>query len=292
MSKLLNTGALLAALLSTAAGHTAVEEWQVGGKTYPGFYAGSKQDPGNDSPAWWTNQGWGYQPVYGDQINNPDIIAHMDASPSPYTAKAPAGSKVTFKWHHTGTCDGGEEGWDCSHHGWTSTYLAPCPGDCADVDKTALEFFKIDQSSLIDYREGRYSQGAPQEQTGYWGTDAIFYDNDNAQSVTIPQDIPSGNYVLRTEVVSIHNNGDVANRQFWPQAFNIKVTGGDDSAQMPAGKKGTELYSADDELLQWDLYWHEADKTFADAPGPALAECASMAAGSKARRSHARDFST
>jgi cellulase len=87
----------------------------------------------------------------------------MDASPSPYTADAPAGSKVTFHWHHTGTCGGGEDGWDCSHHGFTATYLAPCNGDCKNVDKTKLEFFKIHESALIDYRSGRYSQGAKKE---------------------------------------------------------------------------------------------------------------------------------
>jgi cellulase len=215
-----------------------------------------------------------------------DIIAHVDASPSPYTVDAPAGSKVTFHWFHQGTCGGSETGWDCSHHGFTATYLAPCNGDCKDVDKTQLEFFKIHESALIDYRSGRYSKGSPQEQTGYWGTDAIFYDGGNAQSVTIPKGIPSGNYVLRTEVMSIHNNGDVSERQFWPQAFNVKVTGGTDGAKVPAGKKGTELYSANDAILNFDLYWHDAGKTFPTAPGPALASVAST----KARRSHPKDF--
>lgn len=286
MSKIFQTSALLAALISTVAGHTAVEKFEANGQTYEGFYQGSKVDPGNQSPAWWTNQGWGYQPVFGDKINHPDIIAHKDASPSPYTAEAPAGSKVTFHWHHEGACQEGEEGWDCSHHGWTATYLAPCGGDCKDVDKTELEFFKIHESALIDYRKGRYSDAAPKEQTGYWGTDAIFYDNKNSQDVEIPKEIPSGNYVLRTEVASIHNNGDVSERQFWPQAFNIKVTGGDDNAKVPEGKKGTEIYSANDALLQWDLYWHDAGKTIKDAPGPELASVASAAV----RRRHARDF--
>jgi len=213
----------------------------------------------------------------------------MDASPSPYTAEAPAGEEVTFHWHHTGTCGAGDEdGWDCSHHGWTATYLASCNGECKNVDKTKLEFFKIHESALIDYRSGRYSQGPAKEQVGYWGTDAIFYNQGNAQSVTIPKEIPSGNYVLRTEVMSIHNNGDVAERQFWPQAFNIKVTGGDDSASVPAGKKATELYSANDALLKWDLYQHDAGKTIASVPGTLLASVASV----KARRSHPRDFSS
>ncbi|KAH7553275.1 glycoside hydrolase [Bipolaris maydis] len=287
MSKIFQTTAFVAALISTVAGHTSVEKFEAGGKTYEGYRQASKVDPGNQSPAWWTAQGWGYQPIYGDKIAHPDIIAHKDASPSPYTVPVPAGSDVTFHWHHEGSCGGGEEGWDCSHHGWTATYLAPCNGDCAKVDKTTLQFFKIHESALIDYRKGRYSSGSPQEQTGYWGTDAIFYDNGNTQKVKIPSDIPSQNYVLRTEVVSIHNNGDVSNRQFWPQAFNIKVTGGKDGAKVPAGKKGTELYKASDALLKWDLYWHKAGQTAPDAPGPQIASVASSSS-----RRHARDFSS
>lgn len=288
MTKFIATAALFAALVSQAAGHTAVTEFEANGKKYPGFRQASKQDPGNKSPAWWTNQGWGWTPIFGDKINHPDIIAHANASPSPHTAEAPAGSKVTFTWFHEGQCKNDEVGWDCSHHGFTATYLAPCNGDCAKVDKTELEFFKIHEAGLIDYREGRYSSGGPKESTGYWGTDAIFYGNNNKQSVTIPKSIPNGNYVLRTEVMSIHNNGPIKDRQFWPQAFNIKVTGGSSSAKMPAGKKGTELYKSSDELLNFDLYWHDAKKIPA-VPGPKVI---SAAANSNGRRDHPRDFSS
>jgi len=69
MSKIFQTGALVAALIATVAGHTSVEQFEAGGKTYPGFRQASKQDPGNKSPAWWTNQGWGYQPIYGDKLS-------------------------------------------------------------------------------------------------------------------------------------------------------------------------------------------------------------------------------
>ena len=69
ISKIVQTGALVAALISAVAGHTSVEKFEAGGKTYEGFRQASKQDPGNKSPAWWTNQGWGYQPIYGSELN-------------------------------------------------------------------------------------------------------------------------------------------------------------------------------------------------------------------------------
>ena len=73
MTKIISTGALLAALVSTVAGHTSVEKFTAGGKTYDGFRQESKIDPKNNSPAWFTNQGWGYQPVFGDKINHPGM---------------------------------------------------------------------------------------------------------------------------------------------------------------------------------------------------------------------------
>ena len=104
MSKIISILAASATLLNTATAHTAVEKFVIGGVEYPGFYQGSKQDPGDQSPAWWTEQGWGYQPIYGDAINTADFICHIGASPSPYTVEAPAGSDITFTWKHEGEC--------------------------------------------------------------------------------------------------------------------------------------------------------------------------------------------
>jgi cellulase len=277
------TGALLAAMVASVTAHTDVSSVQIGGKTYKGFYAASKAAGCmKDSPAWCTDQGYGHQPVMGSGINGPDIIAHKNASPSTFTADAPAGSKVTFTWFHQGSCDANNEvGWDCSHHGATTTWLAPCNGECTKVDKTQLQFFKIHESGLLGFPAGtRYAKGNAKEQTGKWGTDVIFYDNNNQQSVTLPSNIPNGNYVLRTEVMSIHNNGDYSQRQFWPQAFNIKITGGKDDAKVPAGIKATEIYKKTDPLLTFDLYQHPAGATLT-VPGPKV---------SVTKRSHAREF--
>jgi len=50
-SKFATTSALLAVLAASATGHTLVEEWTIGGKTYGGFQRSSKGDPGTKLPA-------------------------------------------------------------------------------------------------------------------------------------------------------------------------------------------------------------------------------------------------
>jgi cellulase len=297
MSKITSSLAVIAALFTTASAHTRAKTWKINGKDYPGYYQGTKVDPKVVSPAWWTAQGWGLQPIYGNQISSPDFIAHKDASPSPFTAEAPAGSTVTVTWYHEGgECGSGtEQGWDCSHHGWAAAYLAPCgdnaAGDCAKVDKNSLKFFKIQEVGLTGYPAGtRYAKGeAPQAYPGKWGTDFIFYENKNQQNIKIPTSIPNGNYVLRTEVMSIHNgNEGVQAIQFWPQAANIKVTGGKDKASIPAGKKATELYTAKEPIFNFNLYWHTpATQTFATIGSQSIDPA--VAASVKTRR-HARDL--
>jgi len=78
------------------------------------------------------------------------------------------------------------------------------------VDKNELEFFKIDEKGLLSYPGGRYNEGGSglDGAPGYWSTDVIFYNdkNDNTYYITIPKDIPSGTYVMRTEVMSFHNS--------------------------------------------------------------------------------------
>jgi cellulase len=76
MSKFAQIG-LLAALIASVAGHTQVEKFEAGGKTYDGYRQGTKKDPGNQSPAWWTGQGWGLQPVYGSKLSHPYVSSSI-----------------------------------------------------------------------------------------------------------------------------------------------------------------------------------------------------------------------
>lgn len=173
-----------------------------------------------------------------------DIICHKDATNAQSTATVAAGATVTMEWNT----------WPTSHHGPVIDYLASCQGDCATVDKTALEFFKIDELGLIS------DATAP----GIWATDNLIANN-NSWAVTIPSTIASGPYVLRHEIIALHSANSLDGAQNYPQCINIEVTGG--GSDVPAGTLGEDLYSETDPGISVNIYLTSVAYTI---PGPAL----------------------
>jgi hypothetical protein len=120
-------------------------------------------------------------------------------------------------------------------------YLANCNGDCKTVDKTTLNFFKIDGVGLID------DTTVP----GTWASDTLIANN-NSWTVTIPSDIAPGNYVLRHEIIALHSAGTVDGAQNYPQCVNLEVTGS--GTATPSGVLGTALYVETDPGIEINIY--------------------------------------
>jgi hypothetical protein len=113
-------------------------------------------------------------------------------------------------------------------------YLANCgSAGCESVDKTTLEFFKLDEIGLLD------GSTAP----GTWGSDQLIANN-NSWMVEIPPTIEPGFYVLRHEILALHEAADNDGAQAYPQCFNLEVTGG--GSDSPVGIPGISLYGATD----------------------------------------------
>ncbi|KAI0121179.1 glycosyl hydrolase family 61-domain-containing protein [Xylariales sp. AK1849] len=149
-----------------------------------------------------------------------DINCHINAEPGALTGSVAAGDTVEFQWstwpHGIGP---------------VLTYVAACDGDCADADKIALKWVKIDDS---------------------WTT-------------TVPSTLAAGNYVFRHEIIALHGAGSANGAQSYPQCVNITITGfGTDS---PEGTLGTDLYAADGAGILFNPYAATVDYTI---PGPAL----------------------
>ena len=250
-------------LLSSAAlvaGHGYVSGAVVDGQYYGGYIVTSYAY--TDNPP--DTIGWSTEATdlgFVDDYSDPDIICSKSAKPAAISAEVGAGKDIELQWTD----------WPESHHGPVITYMANCNGDCSKVDKTSLEFFKIDQKGLIDGSE------AP----GTWATDNLI-SNNNSWTVTLPSDIAAGNYVLRHEIIALHSAGNKDGAQSYPQCLNLKVTGGGDAS--PKGTFGTKLYNENDPGILVNIY-QSLDSY--DIPGPALYSGASSTGSSSGRSSSA-----
>ncbi|KAL3444692.1 glycosyl hydrolase family 61-domain-containing protein [Aspergillus insuetus] len=238
----------LATVLGSAVsvlGHGYVTSIDVDGTTYGGYLIDTYYYESNPPEiiAWSTTAtDTGY--VAPTAYDDPDIICHRGAEPGALSAEIAPGGSVTLYWST----------WPTDHHGPVITYLAECDGDCASVDKTTLEFFKIDEGGLID------NSAVP----GTWASDELIADN-FSRTITIPSDIKSGNYVLRHEIIALHGAETLDAAQNYPQCINLKVTG--DGTATPAGTLGTELYKDTDAGILVNI-WNALSSY--EIPGPAL----------------------
>jgi lytic cellulose monooxygenase (C1-hydroxylating) len=177
---LLQTATLVGSLVATVAAHGHVTGIVAGGIWYEGY------DPSfqyaNPAPVviGWSDTVTDNGFVAPDAYGSPDIICHRGATVAGTAAKVEAGSEVELQWSP----------WPDSHHGPVIDYLAPVSGDFADVDKTTLQFTKIDEVGLVD----------DSSEPGTWGSDQLIANN-NSWVVTIPKTVAPGNYVLRHEII-------------------------------------------------------------------------------------------
>ncbi|KAK3303392.1 glycoside hydrolase family 61 protein [Chaetomium strumarium] len=236
----------LAGAVSVAA-HGHVRNIVINGVSYQGYEPSMSYMPNPPKVVGWTasNQDNGF--VAPDAFASGDIICHKSAKNAGGHAVVAAGDRIFIQW----------DTWPESHHGPVIDYLANC-GDagCETVDKTSLEFFKIDEVGLVD------GTSAP----GFWGSDQLIANN-NSWLVEIPSNIKPGFYVLRHEIIALHSAGQANGAQNYPQCFNLQVTGSGTAS--PAGVLGTKLYTPTDKGILANIY--TSPVTY-EIPGPALIE--------------------
>ncbi len=250
---------LLSALAgaATVAAHGHVTNIVINGasfQNYDPFTFPYQQNP--PTVVGWTASNTDNGFVGPEDFANPDIICHKSATNAGGHAVVAAGDKIFIQW----------DTWPDSHHGPVIDYLANCgSAGCETVDKTTLEFFKIDEVGLVD------GTTAP----GVWGSDQLIA-NGNAWLVQIPSTIAPGNYVLRHEIIALHSAGNLNGAQNYPQCFNLQITGS--GTATPQGVLGTKLYTPNDAGILANIY--NAPITYT-IPGPALIAGASSIAQAK-----------
>ncbi|KAL9031764.1 MAG: hypothetical protein Q9196_000241 [Gyalolechia fulgens] len=225
--------------------------------SYPGYSTGFAHTSNPPPVVGWStpdNKDTGF--VSPDGFGSPDIICHKGATPAQEYVTVAAGETVELQWTV----------WPESHHGPVIDYLANCNGECTSVEKTGLQFNKIDEMGLIDYPA----------MPGNWASDKLIAAN-NSWTVTVPSSVAPGNYVLRHEIIALHASQDHNGAQNYPQCVNLKVTGSG-TDQLASGTLGTALYTPDDAGIFVNIY----EKLAYTIPGPKLYSGASSGTATSA----------
>jgi lytic cellulose monooxygenase (C1-hydroxylating) len=249
MPSFTSTVLALATAATLVSAHGFVANITINGETIPGFGITSDyyRPKVPERVGWYTtatDTGFVDPPMY----NGPNIICHKDAKNAALSATVAAGDSIALHWNS----------WPESHKGPVLDYLASCgDADCSTVDKTTLKFFKFNEKGIVDGTVGS---------NGLWAADDISEATRFTWTTTIPASLKPGNYVLRHEIIALHSAHELNGAQNYPQCINLKVTGS--GSELPAGVLATELYTANDPGIHFNIY---QKKTSYVIPGPPIA---------------------
>ncbi|KXJ91409.1 glycoside hydrolase [Microdochium bolleyi] len=231
------------------AAHGFIEKITIGGKGFDGYNPSNAPWTPNQGSIGWENWATDTGFVSAKNLQNPDIICHIRGKNAPRIAKIKAGGTISLKW----------TSWPQSHHGPVIDYIADCRGDCRTVDKSKLEWVKIAEMGQLELGRGSGS-------TGRWADDLLF-GSDMTWKVRIPKQLAPGQYVLRHEIIALHEGHLDGGAQFYPQCVSLKVTGAGKQV-IQGGVVGTKLYKQSDPGVFYNIYNDERMPKY-KIPGPA-----------------------
>lgn len=203
--------------------------------------------------------GWSFTtPDEGPELDiaSPDFVCRQSALASSNYGIVSAGGAVDIQWTSADPIRN-PNGW--AHSGPIITYIANCDGDCTTADKTKLRWTKLHESAVIT---------GPASSQGIWATD-VMRDNMGWYSLTIPESIAAGKYVLRSEILALHRS-HLGEPEFYPGCLSVEVTGQGTNDLKDQGVVASKLYSTEDaQLFGFDFHNGERE-TFWPIPGPKL----------------------
>ncbi|KAL6707405.1 hypothetical protein ACN47E_004184 [Coniothyrium glycines] len=212
--------ALAAAGAQFAAAHTTVYNILVNGKDQG---LGNKQGGYIDTPP----------------NNNPIVdvtsssmtcnVANIKASSSVTVA---GGDEITFEWHHDSNA-ASDDIIASSHHGPIMVYASKA-GSSLSWTKIAEDGWDGKSWAVDKLIAGSYT-GKPGQ-----------------HKVKLPNLIP-GDYILRPEIIALHEGNRQGGAQFYMECVHVKVTGSG-SASLPAGVAIPGAYKATDAGVLFDIY--------------------------------------
>ncbi|KAK4098534.1 lytic polysaccharide monooxygenase [Parathielavia hyrcaniae] len=183
-----------------AAAHGAVTSYVIAGKTYPGYQGFSPSNSPNVIQRQWPN----YNPI--TTCSSSQLRCNGGTSATLYADAAP-GDKVSAVWAQ----------WTHSQ-GPILVWMYKCPGDFSSCDGSGAGWFKIDETGFNGDGQTVFLDT---ERPSGWPI-ATLVGSNKAWNSTIPPGLAPGNYLIRHELIALHQ----ANApQFYPECAQIKVSG-------------------------------------------------------------------
>ena len=200
-----------------------------------------------------TNQGQHVGVQTPSNANNPilDVTSSLmtckGGSPVSNFISVAAGSTIQLQWHHSDPVQSGDgdEPIAASHHGPIMIYMAKADSS----NGQGAVWTKIYEDGLSN---------------GVWAVDK-FIQNKGLISITLPN-LEDGNYLIRPEIIALHEANNLGKAQFYNGCGQLKITGG--SVSLPSsGTDMTKAYSATDPGVYVNIY---SGITSYQIPGPAV----------------------
>jgi len=200
-------------------------------------------------------------------VNDANMACNQNKQKTPVDGtviNVAAGAEVSIWWQHV---FGGPQGSNDpdnpiakSHKGPLIYYLAKVD-NAATANAAGLKWFKVAQDGL--------DVGA-----GTWGVDRMI----NAggwHSFKMPSCVPSGQYLLRTELLALHSASTAGGAQFYISCVQINVTGGGSKTGNLLSFPGA--YPANDPGIVVGIYDNKGNPTNGGrpytVPGGAVLQC-------------------
>ncbi|KAI6026020.1 glycoside hydrolase family 61 protein [Pisolithus marmoratus] len=169
----------------------------IDGKTYQGNIPGGTTNPSV------IRQVSTIDPIKG--ATNPSLNCGMNATMASDVANANPGSQVLVNW--VGGSTGGSQ-WP-HNVGPIMHYMTKCSGSCSSFDSTSAEWFKISELAL--------------ETSNTWYQADL--EAGKPATVTIPSNIEPGDYLLRSEVISLQLAVSVGGAEFYAACIQMTIGG-------------------------------------------------------------------
>ncbi|KAH9905788.1 glycoside hydrolase [Xylariomycetidae sp. FL2044] len=180
-------------------------------------------------------------------VTSNDIICNVDGTSGSgvETAAAAAGDTITVQWDQS------------SHPGPITHMLYGPVDDAAAATGVGAGWFKIDELDYVD---------------GQWANEIMGAD-DMKHTFTLPADLATGEYLLRSEMLALHGSQTLDGAQFYIGCAQLSITGAGSTGACTPEISLPGAYGADDANIYIPNFYNGFDPTTYTAPGGDVATC-------------------